>query len=71
MFRHHLIVRKCTHSVYRLCGASELSQRVIEIPLSELDGDGEVGCSVCDSQWGEKEPLYILGAKLQLSSVWN
>lgn len=44
-------------SVYCLCGASELSQRVIEIQLSELDGDGEVGCSVCDSQWGEKKAI--------------
>lgn len=57
MFCHHLIVRKCTRSVYCLCGASELSQRVIEIQLSELDGDGEVGCSVCDSQWGEKKAI--------------
>lgn len=36
MFRHHLIVRKCTHSVYCLCGASEVYQQVIEIQLSEL-----------------------------------
>lgn len=49
MFRHHLIVRKCTHSVYCLCGTSEVYQRVIEIQLSELDGDGELGCSACDS----------------------
>lgn len=49
MFCHYLIVRKCTHSVYCLSGAAELYHQVIEIQLSELDGDGELGSSACDS----------------------
>lgn len=48
--RHHLIVRKCTHSVYCLCRVCEVYQQVIEIQLSELDGDEELGCRACDSQ---------------------
>lgn len=58
MFRHHLIVRKCTHSVYCLRGASELYHQVIEIQLSELDGDGEEGVAVPVIHGGKKKSLY-------------
>lgn len=45
------------------------SQRVIEMQLSELDGDGEVGCSVSDSQRGGGEKSHYIFVVLSGDSV--